>query len=90
MPTIPLSHSSIRLINLCFQLAKPTSLLLIDKPEIDLDIDTWPKLAAVLENESSNGRTLALVTHNTVFKQLANQTITVDETVENQRGAADE
>ncbi|WP_394150055.1 ABC transporter transmembrane domain-containing protein [Vibrio maritimus] len=90
IPTIPLSHSSIRLINLCFQLAKPTPLLLIDKPEIDLDIDTWPKLAAVLENESSNGRTLALVTHNRVFKQLVSQTITVDETGENQRGASDE
>ncbi|GAL22737.1 ABC transporter transmembrane region:ABC transporter related [Vibrio maritimus] len=90
MPTIPLSHSSIRLINLCFQLARPTPFLLIDKPEIDLDIDTWPKLAAVLESESSKGRTLALVTHNTVFKQLANQTITVDEAREKQRGASNE
>lgn len=90
LPTIPLSHSSMRLINLCFQLAKPTPLLFIDKPEIDLDIDTWPKLAAVLENEASTGRTIALVTHNTVFKQLKTDLINISEAKMGERGESNE
>ncbi|WP_353499860.1 ABC transporter transmembrane domain-containing protein [Vibrio sp. CB1-14] len=90
LPTIPLSHSSIRLINLCFQLAKPTPLLFIDKPEIDLDIDTWPKLAAVLENEASTGRTIALVTHNTAFKQLKTDLINISEAKMGERGESNE
>lgn len=90
LPTIPLSHSSMRLINLCFQLAKPTPLLFIDKPEIDLDIDTWPKLATVLENEASTGRTIALVTHNTVFKQLKTDLINISEAKMGERGESNE
>lgn len=90
LPTIPLSHSSMRLINLCFQLAKPTPLLFIDKPEIDLDIDTWPKLAAVLENEASSGRSIALVTHNPLFKQLTSDVISVSEAKTDERGEPNE
>lgn len=90
LPTIPLSHSSMRLINLCFQLAKPTPLLFIDKPEIDLDIDTWPKLAAVLENEASSGRSIALVTHNPLFKQLTSDIISVSEAKTDERGEPNE
>ncbi len=90
LPTIPLSHSSMRLINLCFQLAKPTPLLFIDKPEIDLDIDTWPKLAAVLANEASSGRSIALVTHNPLFKQLTSDVISVSEGMAGERGESNE
>ncbi|GMQ49276.1 ABC transporter transmembrane domain-containing protein [Vibrio sp. 10N] len=90
LPTIPLSHSSMRLINLCFQLAKPTPLLFIDKPEIDLDIDTWPKLAAVLESEASSGRSIALVTHNPLFKQLTSDVISVSEGMAGERGESNE
>jgi ABC-type transport system involved in cytochrome bd biosynthesis fused ATPase/permease subunit len=85
LPTIPLSQSSIRLINLCFQLAKSTPLLFIDRPEIDLDIDTWPKLVSVLEDEVQKGRTVALVTHNPHFRQLASQVITVEANIDNER-----
>ncbi|GAL31532.1 ABC transporter protein [Vibrio maritimus] len=90
LPTIPLSHSSMRLINLCFQLAKPTPLLFIDKPEIDLDIDTWPKLAAVLESEARSGRSIALVTHNPLFKQLTSDVISVSERMAGERGESNE
>ncbi|MCG9786872.1 ABC transporter [Vibrio mediterranei] len=75
LPTIPLSHSSIRLINICFQLARPTSIICIDLPELDLDIDTWPKLAEIIQQEANNGRTIFLVSFNHTFTSICNNII---------------
>ncbi|MBY6196823.1 ABC transporter transmembrane domain-containing protein [Vibrio hangzhouensis] len=79
LPSIPLSQSSIRLINICCQLARPTPIICIDKPELDLDVDTWPKLAEVLSIEAEHNRTIFVVTHNSIFSSLCSDTLTLEQ-----------
>ena len=90
LPTIPLSHSSIRLINICFQLARPTSVICIDTPELDLDIDTWPKLANVLQQEANNGRLVLLVSFNPIFTNLCTESLRLERSLAEQEGVTNE
>ncbi|MCJ2376530.1 ABC transporter [Vibrio sp. ZSDZ34] len=89
MQAIPLSQSSVRMITLCHALALDNDLLVIDKPELDLDIDSWPKLAEVLINQTCNGKTVVIVSHNPVFVDLCTHQLTIEKAEEHKEHAHD-
>ena len=68
-----LSQGGIKLVALVCQLAKPTPLLFLDKPEISLDIDSVTRLAKVLLFLSNNGRTIILNTDHPTLVELTQE-----------------
>lgn len=66
-----LSQGAIKLVSLVCQLAKPTPLLFLDKPEIALDIESVTRLAKVLSLLSKEGKTIILNTDHPSLVELA-------------------
>ncbi len=89
MQSIPLSQSSIKLISLCHTLAVDSDLLVIDKPELHLDIDSWPKLADVLVDQANNGKTVVLVSHNPAFVDICSHRLAVESLIDNKEESHD-
>ncbi|USD42308.1 AAA family ATPase [Vibrio sp. SCSIO 43135] len=81
-PSSPLSMGSIKLLNIAAQLATSKTVVLLDKPDASLDLDSLAKLAQVLEQEKANGRIIIIVTHHPSLQQLATKTVTVESNIE--------
>jgi ABC-type bacteriocin/lantibiotic exporter with double-glycine peptidase domain len=70
-----LSDGSIKLVAITAQLAKPTSLVLLDCPEQDLDLESISQLIKVIEYYSKNGRSFIINSRNSDILELATKRV---------------
>lgn len=77
-PKSPLSHGGIKLSNLVSQLACNKAILLLDKPEVHLDLDSITKLADTIKYLSQCGVIVVMVSYHPSITALANKTIAID------------
>jgi len=73
----PLSMGGIKMLNIAAQLAKPTPILILDKPDASLDLDSLGRLTQVLKEEAQSGRVIFLVSYFKPLCDLATQVINV-------------
>lgn len=75
----PLSMGNIKLLNLATQLAAPSRLLVLDKPDASLDLDGLAALSRVLKEEKDQGRIILLVSYHPTLVELADRKVMVNE-----------
>ncbi|WP_241903792.1 ABC transporter ATP-binding protein, partial [Vibrio sp. 10N.222.55.C12] len=79
-----LSDGSIKLVAITAQLAKPTSLVLLDCPEQDLDLESISQLIKVIEYYSKNGRSFIINSRNPDILELATKRVSPSKVENNQ------
>ncbi|MCK5820206.1 MAG: hypothetical protein KAH18_13430 [Psychromonas sp.] len=67
----PFSMGSIKRITLVTQLARELPILMLDRPDVSLDIESINKLVTTLKNEAELGRTIFMVTYHPQLMALA-------------------
>ncbi|WP_261817973.1 ABC transporter transmembrane domain-containing protein [Vibrio gallicus] len=79
-----LSRGTIKLVSIVGQLSQSTPLVVLDRPERDLDIDSVNRLKSVLEYYMSKGRSFILNTEHPILLELITHTssVTLKETSE--------
>lgn len=75
---VPFSMGSIKRIALVTQFARDRPLLMLDRPDVSLDIDSINKLATTLQNEAAQGRTILMVSYHPQLVAIATQTLNVN------------
>ncbi|GAM69457.1 ABC transporter protein [Vibrio sp. JCM 19236] len=70
-----LSDGTIKLVAITAQLAKPTSLVLLDCPEQDLDLESIAQLIKVIQYYSKNGRSFIINSRNPEMLELATKRV---------------
>jgi len=73
----PLSMGNIKLLNLATQLAAPSAIVVLDKPDSSLDLDGLAALNRVLQEEKAQERIIVLVTHHPALIDLADKKVVV-------------
>lgn len=76
-PSSPLSMGNVKLLNLATQFASAKPILLLDKPDASLSLESLKKLADLLVAERNAGRIIVLVSHHPALQQLADQRLQV-------------
>lgn len=76
-PSSPLSMGNIKLLNLATQLAAPSAIIVLDKPDSSLDLDGLAALTQVLKEEKAQGRMIVLVTHHPSLIDLADKQVVI-------------
>ncbi|GEM81360.1 ABC transporter transmembrane domain-containing protein [Vibrio superstes] len=79
-----LSDGSIKLVAITAQLAKPTSLVLLDCPEQDLDLESISQLIKVIQYYSKNGRSFIINSRNPEILELATKRVSPSKVENNQ------
>jgi len=75
----PLSMGNIKLLNLATQLAAPSSIVVLDKPDASLDLDGLAALKRVLKDEKAQGRIVILVSYHPALIELCDRQVVVNE-----------
>ena len=70
-----LSAGTIKLINIAAQLSSNAKVIILDKPDASLDLDSLEALIKVLQEEKLNNRIILLVSHHPRLTQLANKVV---------------
>jgi len=78
-PASPLSMGNIKLLNIATQLAAPSAIVVLDKPDASLDLDGLNALSQVLKKEQAQGRIIVLVSHYPLLMDLATKTVKVNQ-----------
>ncbi|WCP80280.1 ABC transporter transmembrane domain-containing protein [Vibrio harveyi] len=73
-----LSMGNIKMLNIVTQLASDKPLIMLERPDASLDLDTLGSLVTVLEEEVSAGRTILMVSYHEKLRELASRTITIE------------
>jgi ABC-type bacteriocin/lantibiotic exporter with double-glycine peptidase domain len=75
----PFSMGSIKRIALVTQFARGLPIVMLDRPDVSLDIESINKLALTLQSEAALGRTIFIVSYHPQLVALATKTIQVNE-----------
>jgi len=70
---------SIKRIALVTQFARGLPIVMLDRPDVSLDIESINKLALTLQSEAALGRTIFIVSYHPQLVALATKTIQVNE-----------
>ncbi|CAM4343454.1 ABC transporter transmembrane domain-containing protein [Vibrio agarivorans] len=73
-----LSMGNVKMLNIATQLASDKPIIILERPDSSLDLDTLGNLAKVLEEEVTAGRTILMVSYHSKLRELANRIITVE------------
>lgn len=72
-PSNPLSQGQIKLLNIAAQLASDKPIVILDKPDVSLDLDAMANLTQVLTKELAAGRSFIMVSHHPQLQALKTQ-----------------
>jgi len=75
----PFSMGSIKRIALVTQFARQLPIVMLDRPDASLDMDSINKLVTTLQREAALGRTILIVSYHPQLVALATKTIQVNE-----------
>lgn len=75
----PFSMGSIKRITLVTQFARGLPIVMLDRPDVSLDIESINKLAITLQNEAALGRTIFMVSYHPQLIALATKNSQVNE-----------
>ncbi|MGR5261013.1 ABC transporter transmembrane domain-containing protein [Vibrio astriarenae] len=73
-----LSMGNVKMLNIATQLASDKPIIILERPDSSLDLDSLGNLAKVLEEEVTAGRTILMVSYHSKLRELANRIITVE------------
>lgn len=76
---IKLSRGTIKLVSIIGQLSQPTPVVILDRPERDLDLESVSHLKSVLEFYISKGRSFVLNSEHPLLLELSNQSFKITE-----------
>lgn len=76
--SVPFSMGSIKRVALVTQFSRGLPIIMLDRPDVSLDLESISKLCRVLENEAALGRTIFMVSYHPQLVALAMKTLQVN------------
>ena len=76
--SVPFSMGSIKRISLVTQFSRELPIVMLDRPDVSLDIDSINNLAKTLQNEAALGRTIFMVSYHPQLIALATNRVQVN------------
>lgn len=76
--SVPFSMGSIKRIALVTQFSRPLPIVMLDRPDVSLDLDSINKLIETLKSEVALGRTILMVSYHPQLIALATQSLQVN------------